>query len=211
MTTPSRTKLADFARSQGLTYKGAYQLWTTGAIEGIRLPTGTILVNGWKNENNVPERGTSRAIIYARVSSSQNKDNLNSQAERLTKYATASGFQTVKVVKETGSGLNDARPKLLKLLQDDSWDVLVVEHKDRLTRFGFSYLELLTSKSGQRIEVVNADKAAGDTEDLMQDFVSVITSFCARLYGPRRSKRKTEQLIAQLEKEHTAVGGTDVS
>jgi putative resolvase len=112
----------------------------------------------------------------------------------------------VLVVKETGSGLNEQRPKLLKLFSRDDWDVLVVEHKDRLTRFGFGFLEIAAARGRQRIEVVN-QTAETDTDDLMQDFVSVVTSFCARLYGRRRSQRRTEQLIAELGSEK---GASDV-
>jgi len=93
------------------------------------------------------------------------------------------------VVKEIGSGVNDTRPKLLKLLTDPSVSVIVLEHKDRLTRFGYNYLEQLLKMQDRRIEVINL--AEDGKEDLIQDFVSIVTSFCARLYGQRRSKRKT--------------------
>ena len=99
-------------------------------------------------------------------------------------------------MKEIGSGVNDTRPKLLKLLTDPSVGVIVVEHKDRLTRFGYNYLEQLLKMQDRRIEVINL--AENGKEDLIQDFVSIVTSFCARLYGQRRSKRKTERLIAEL-------------
>ena len=74
----------------------------------------------------------------------------------------------------------------------------MIEHKDRLTRIGFNYIETLLKKDGKEIEVVN--NAEDDKENIIQDFVSIITSYCARIYGNRRSKRKTEQLIKELEK-----------
>lgn len=101
------------------------------------------------------------------------------------------------MVKEIGSGINDSRPKLLKLLTDPTITVIVVEHKDRLTRFGFNYLEQLLAMQGRRIEVINL--AENGKEDLIQDFVSIVTSFCARLYGQRRCKGKTERIIAELQ------------
>jgi predicted site-specific integrase-resolvase len=100
------------------------------------------------------------------------------------------------VVKEIGCGVNDARPKLLKLLVDPSVTLIVVEHQDRLTRFGFNYMEQLLKMQGRKIEVINL--AENGKEDLVQDFVSIVTWFCARLYGQRRSKRKTERIIAEL-------------
>ena len=74
---------------------------------------------------------------------------------------------------------------------------IIVEHKDRLTRFGFNYIDTLFRQHGRSIEVVN--EAANDRDDLMQDFVSIITSFCARLYGQRGSTRKTERIIRELK------------
>jgi putative resolvase len=84
----------------------------------------------------------------------------------------------------------------LKLLNDPAVTLIVVEHKDRLTRFGFNYIEQLLKMQSRRIEVIN--QAENGKEDLVQDFVSIVISFCARLYGQRRSKRKTERIIAEL-------------
>lgn len=134
--------------------------------------------------------------IYARVSSSENKSNLESQRDRLITFANAKGYKVNKVITEVGSGLNDKRPKLEKLLTDISVDIIVVEHKDRLARFGLNYIEKLLALQDRKIEIVN--NVETEKEDLMQDFVSIITSFCARLYGQRRTKRNTEKLIKEL-------------
>jgi predicted site-specific integrase-resolvase len=115
----------------------------------------------------------------------------------LQDYCAAKGCQVSTVVKEIGSGVNDTRPKLLKLLSDPTLTLIMVEHKDRLTRFGFNYIEQLLKLQDRRIEVVNL--AESGKEDLIQDFVSIVTSFCARLYGQRRSKHKTERIIAELQ------------
>ena len=136
--------------------------------------------------------------IYARVSSSENKDNLESQAERLISYCNAKGYKVSKIVKEIGSGLNDKRPKLESLLIDNSINIIVIEHKDRLCMFGINYIEKLLSLQNRQIEVVNP--ALDDKNDLIQDFISIITSFCARIYGLRRSKRNTEKIINELIK-----------
>ena len=135
------------------------------------------------------------ACIYARVSSSENKDNLKRQSERLVQYATARGYQIYKVVEEVGSGLNDNRKKLLSVLSDKKFTVLLVEHKDRLTRFGATYIQVLLTETGRRLEVVNG--VENHRDDLMVDFAAVITSFCSR-YGLRRQERKTEKIIAEL-------------
>ena len=103
-----------------------------------------------------------------------------------------------EVVKECASGLNDSRPKLQKILKTRQATKIVVEHKDRLTRFGFEYIKTLFPEC--EIVVVNVVE---DKNDLMQDFVSLVTSFCARLYGQRRTKRNTEKLIQSLNENNT--------
>jgi len=117
----------------------------------------------------------------------------------LKNYAGAKGYIIVKEVKEIGSGLNDSRKLLENILTNDGWDILLVEHKDRLARFGTNYINILLEKLGKTIEIIN--NVENDTEDLMQDFISIITSFCARLYGHRRSKRKTEKIIKELKSD----------
>jgi predicted site-specific integrase-resolvase len=93
--------------------------------------------------------------------------------------------------------VNDSRLKLVALLKNMSITTIVVEHRDRLTRFGFHYLETLLETQGRKIEVVNM--AENDKEDLIADLVAIIYSFTARLYGQRRAKRKTERIVAELE------------
>lgn len=188
-------KLSLYAKELGLTYKAVWKMYKRGDIPGAyQLPSGTIIV---------PEEPTpslpDKAAVYARVSSSENKDNLDRQAKRLQDYAVARGYRIAKTVKEVGSGVNDNRRQLGKLLRDKSYNRLIVEHKDRLTRFGFNYLEILFEEQGRTIEVVN--ESENGKEDLMEDFVSIITSFVARLYGLRRSKRRTEKLIEELKKD----------
>ncbi len=119
------------------------------------------------------------------------------QAERLEDYCAAKGCQVSKVVKEIGSGVNDNRAKFLALLEDQRVTTIIVEHKDRATRFGFRYLETLLRGQGRTLEVVNL--AENNREDLLADLVSIVYSFAARLYGQRRAKRKTEAIVKQLQ------------
>jgi putative resolvase len=106
-------KLSDYAKAQGVSYRTAWSWWKKGIIKGRQLPTGTILI-----ETDTTSVSSVVACIYARVSSSENKSNLDRQAERLTQYAAAKGYTIHKVVKEVGSGLNDNREKLNQLLSD---------------------------------------------------------------------------------------------
>jgi predicted site-specific integrase-resolvase len=199
-------KLSEYAHQVGVHYDTALRWWKAGRINGYQMPTGTIVVTE-DPKRGVPTLATAhqKVAVYSRVSSSENQDNLDSQAQRLQDYGAAKGYQVTALVKEIGSGVNDTRPKLLKLLTDLSVTVIVVEHKDRLTRFGFNYIEQLLATQGRRIEVINL--AENGKEDLVQDFVSIVTSFCARLYGQGRSQRKTERLIAELQREDDDAAG----
>ena len=117
-------------------------------------------------------------------------------------YCAAKGSRLPQWSK-IGSGVNDTRPKLLNG-SPTSVGQIVVEHKDRLTRFGFNYIEPLLAMQGHKIETVASNAihlAENGKEDLIQDFVSIVTSFCARSDGQRRSKRKTERIIAELQNE----------
>lgn len=187
-------KLSAWAKEVGITYKAAWKLFSQGKVpNSYQLPSGTIVVR-----NEQPATTTNKVAIYARVSSSENRSNLDSQIDRLKQYCVAKGYVLDRIVGETASGLNDCRPKLEKLLLDRSIGTIVVEHKDRLARFGFNYIEKLLAQQGRKIEVINLAENA--ESDLMQDFVAIITSFTARLYGRRRSQRKTETIIAELNR-----------
>jgi putative resolvase len=187
-------KLSEYAKQKGVTYRTAQNHWYKGLLNGEQLATGTIVI--FEDDKKNVEFKNLQVATYARVSSSQNKDNLDKQQSRLIDYANAKGYKTLYNIKEIGSGLNDARPKLIELLSNKKIDIILVEHKDRLTRFGFKYIETLMEIQGRKIEVIN--NLDDDKDDLIQDFISVITSFCARIYGQRRSKRSTEKLIKEL-------------
>jgi len=196
-------KLKDYARQQGVSYRTAWRWWKAGKLPGHQRDTGTILV---EPEAAASSSGAQRVAVYARVSSAENTCNLQSQAERLAAYCAARGYQVAKVVKEVGSGINDGRPKLLARLDDQSVSLIVVEHKDRLTRFGFRYLDTLLQAQGRAIAVVN--QAENGTEDLLADLTAIVDSFCARLYAQRRAKRKAEVIVRELEARE-AKGETD--
>jgi predicted site-specific integrase-resolvase len=185
-------KLSQYARQQGISYRTALRWWQAGQIKGYQAPTGTIIV-----AEDEPVLKSQKVTIYARVSSAEHRANLERQAERLLQYCETRGYQVSQVVKEVASGVNDRRPKLLSLLKDTSITLMVVEHRDRLTRFGFHYLETLLETQGRKIEVVNM--AENDKEELIADLVAIVYSFTARLYGRRRAKRKTERIVQELK------------
>lgn len=193
-------KLSDYAKYLGISYHTAWRHFKQGKISypTRQLVSGTVIVDFDPDKGDNPKT-QNKAAIYARVSSAENKANLDSQSERLTQYATAKGYQVIHIVKEIGSGLNDDRRKLATLLEQDDYQILIVEHKDRLARFGIRYMDLLLKRLGVKLEVVNL--ADNGKDELMQDLVAIITSFAARLYGQRRAKRKTEKIIETLQSE----------
>jgi putative resolvase len=90
-----------------------------------------------------PHTREDRVAIDARDSSAEQRENLEPQGERLVQYSTVRDYQLTQIVKAIASGVNESRPKVLALLKDHQTALIVVEHKDRSTRFGFRYLETL--------------------------------------------------------------------
>ena len=191
-------KLSQYAKQQGISYRTALRWFRDGTIQGYQAPSGTIIVTEREQVQHISEK----VAIYARVSSSEHREHLERQAERLSQYCTVRGYQVALVIKEIASGVNDSRPKLFSLLKDTSITRVVVEHRDRLTRFGFHYIDALFSVQGRVIEVVNP--AENDKEELVADLASIIYSFCVRLYGQRRAKRKTEKVVQELQAKEEA-------
>ena len=128
--------------------------------------------------------------------SNDQKHDLERQLGRLTEYATRNGMAVVRSVSEIGSGLNGHRPKLRRLLADPLVHTIIVEHRDRLARFGSEYLEAALLSAGRTLVVVDASEMH---DDLVQDMIDVLTSFCARLYGRRSAKRHAQCAVAAME------------
>lgn len=190
-------KLSIYAKELGITYRTAWSRYKEGLLSTYVDETNHIYV--LDNLEFSKSETSKEIVIYARVSSNKQKDDLERQAERLQNYAVSNGYIVRKVIKEIGSGLNDNRQKLIKLLQEDDWNILLIENKDRLTRFGFNYIETLLKALNKQIVVVNV--LDNNKEDLMQDMISILYSFSARMYGKRRAKLKTNIIISELQKD----------
>jgi len=153
--------------------------------------------NKFLNISKKKDKSEKIIYLYSRVSTPQRKENLKTQEERLISYANANGYRISRSIKEIGSGFNDNRKELQKILNELNFDVLIVEHKDRLTRVGFKYLETLLNKLDKEIIVVN--EVDTDEKSIIEDFISIITSYTARIYGNRRKNRKSEEFIRELK------------
>ena len=162
-------------------------------------PTGMWLIHDPKYETMPQSKSMEpRTVCYARVSSGGQKDDLQRQADRLKAFALSMGVEKPEVVTETGSGMNDKRRKLNRLLSDPTVGTLIVEHRDRLARMNAGLVESALKAQGRRIIVVD------DTElddDLVRDMTEVLTSFCARLYGRRAAKHRAEKALEAMRDE----------
>lgn len=185
-------KLSQYAKKVGVTYKTAWRWYKAGTLDAYQTPTGMVIVRDPVTEK--PETG--RIALYARVSSAEHKRDLERQVQRLRDYAAARGYRVAKEVVEIASGLNDNRPKFLKLLADPSIGTIIVEHRDRGTRFGWNYLTTLLEVQGRRIEAIFPSETQ---DDLVNDCVSLITSMAARMYGRRGSRRRAERIKQCVE------------
>lgn len=179
-------KLSEYAKLIGYRYITVWKKYKEGKITPTRKEGNRVLVMIDEDEMFPLSSKNNRVAIYARVSDNDSKDNLVRQQERLESYATMRGYHIVKSIKEVGSGLDDSRTKLVKLLADPTeYDILLVEHKDRLTRFGFNYIETLLKSMNKRVEVANASE---ENSNLIEDMIFIVYSFSERLYGSRRAK-----------------------
>ena len=138
-----RVKLTQYAKMTGVSVRTLWRRINDGSLPIVKSETGRVFVE--INDDIKPYK--LNVCVYARVSSSENKDNLERQKERLISYCNAKGYKVSSVVTEIGSGLNDERKKLEKVLLDKSINLIVVEHKDRLARFGLNYIQKLLDYS----------------------------------------------------------------
>ena len=189
--------LREWALGQGVHPVTAYRWFREGNLPVSARKVGRlILVEQPESE---PDAG--RVVAYCRVSSADQKDDLERQAGRVVTGATSRGLAVSQVVSEIGSGMNGHRRKLTRVLSDVTASVIVVEHRDRLTRFGFEHLAASLAASGRRIVVLDETET---TDDLVRDVTEVLTSLCARLYGRRSASRRVALAV------EVATGGEPV-
>ena len=186
-------KLSEWAKRERIHYKTAWRWFQQGVlpVNAVQLETGTILIEEQSEEH------AGGVALYARVSSSDQKSDLERQLARLVKFAAKKKLSVTKVVTEVGSGLNGKRTKLLRLLRDPTIGTIVIEHRERLARFGTEMLESALSASGRNVVVVEDGELK---DDLVQDMLDLLTSFCARLYGRRSAKNRAKRALEVIEK-----------
>lgn len=186
-------KLSVWAKENGVSYRAALNWFHAGMlpVPARQLPTGTILVDP-------PVHDTGVTVAYCRVSSHDEKADLERQAGRVLVESSKRGLSIDRTVTEVGSGLDGCRAELRKLLSDPNVSVIVVEHRERLARFGVEYIEAALAAHGRSVVVLD-DKEVED--DLVRDMTEVLTAMCVRLYGRRSASRRAAAAVRAAANE----------
>jgi len=195
----------------GISYSTLSRWVREGRIRAVRTAGGKYRVpesEVRRIAEGVPVSREVRAIIYARVSSSDQRSDLERQVQYLTEYCTSKGYRVVDVLSDIASGLKTDRKGLAKLFSyvvNRQADVVVVTYKDRLTRFGFEYLEYFFKQYGVRVEFTLGEEPKDAYQELVEDLVEIVTSFAGKLYGMRSHKKKKlvegfKKLLEEVEK-----------
>ncbi len=186
-----KIRLTEWAERQGIAYITAFRWAHAGKIPGLhKTVSGRLFVE-------VKDVPAGRVVaLYGCVSSSNQSADLDRQIERLRTFAAARGMTVGQEVRDVGSGLNGHRKQLSKLLSDSNVGCIVVEHRDRLARFGVEYIESALAAQGRSIIVINEVE---QQIDLVQDFIDVVTSMCARIYGRRAAKNRAKAALAAAD------------
>lgn len=181
--------LKQWAEREGVHHVTAYRWFREGKLPVPARKVGRLILVDQAAATPAP----AATVVYARVSSADQRADLDRQVARVTAWATGQQFSVSRVVTEVGSALNGRRKKFLALLRDPQVATIVVEHRDRFARFGAEYVEAALAAQGRRLLVV--DSAGVDDDDLVRDVTEILTSMCARLYGRRAAANRARRAI----------------
>ncbi|MCX2929399.1 IS607 family transposase [Mycobacterium sp. CVI_P3] len=190
--------LAAWAERNGVARVTVYRWFRAGLLAVPARRVGRLMLVG----GSVPETGRpGQTAVYARVSSADQKSDLDRQVARVTAWATAQQIPVDKVVTEVGSALNGHRRKFLALLRDPTVHRIVVEHRDRFCRFGSEYVQAALAAQGRELVVVDAGEV---DDDLVRDMTEILTRMCARLYGKRAAQNRATRALAAAASDDAA-------
>jgi putative resolvase len=200
-------RLRDWAELQGIHYQTAWKWFRDGKlpVPAVQTPSGTILV-----QPDIRSSSAGGLGLYARVTSHDQRADLDRQVARLTQWAATAGLPLVRVEAEVASGMSGRRSKLRRLLADPAVRTVAVTHRDRLARMNAELVEAALAAHGRRLVVLDEGEV---TDDLIGDMVEVLTSFCARLYGRRSARNRAEKALrcAQRDVGPAAVAAGDAA
>ena len=210
-------KPKDFAELLGVSVKTLQRWDRDGILKANRTPTDRryytydqyLQFKGIQTENDIRD-----TVIYARVSTRNQKDDLQNQVEFLKQFCNAKGIIVNQCVEDFGSGLNYNRKKWNKLLDEvmgNKIKTIVISNKDRFIRFGYDWFEKFCEKFNTKIIIVNNETLLPN-EELVQDIISILHVFSCRLYGLRKYKnqiKEDEEIAKELQNGNKPNAGTN--
>ena len=210
-------KPKDFAELLGVSVKTLQRWDRDGILKANRTPTDRryytydqyLQFKGIQTENDIKD-----TVIYARVSTRNQKDDLQNQVEFLKQFCNAKGIIVNQCVEDFGSGLNYNRKKWNRLLDEvmaNKIKTIVISNKDRFIRFGYDWFEKFCEKFNTKIIIVN-NETLSPNEELVQDIISILHVFSCRLYGLRKYKnqiKEDEEIAKELQNGNRPNAGTN--
>ena len=210
-------KPKDFAELLGVSVKTLQHWDRDGILKANRTPTDRryytydqyLQFKGIQTENDIRD-----TVIYARVSTRNQKDDLQNQVEFLKQFCNAKGIIVNQCIEDFGSGLNYNRKKWNKLLDEvmeNKIKTIVISNKDRFIRFGYDWFEKFCEKFNTKIIIVN-NETLSPNEELVQDIISILHVFSCRLYGLRKYKnqiKEDEEIAKELQNGNKPNAGTN--
>ena len=210
-------KPKDFAELLGVSVKTLQRWDRDGILKANRTPTDRryytydqyLQFKGIQTENDIRD-----IVIYARVSTRNQKDDLQNQVEFLKQFCNAKGIIVNQCIEDFGSGLNYNRKKWNKLLDEvmeNKIKTIVISNKDRFIRFGYDWFEKFCEKFNTKIIIVN-NETLSPNEELVQDIISILHVFSCRLYGLRKYKnqiKEDEEIAKELQNGNKSNAGTN--
>ena len=210
-------KPKDFAELLGVSVKTLQRWYRDGVLKANRTPTDRryytyaqyLQFKGIQTENDIRD-----IVIYARVSTRNQKDDLKNQVEFLRQFCNAKGIIVNQCIEDFGSGLNYNRKKWNKLLEEvmeNKIKTIVISSKDRFIRFGYDWFEKFCEKFNTQIIIVN-NETLSPNEELVQDIISILHVFSCRLYGLRKYKnqiKEDEEIAKELQNRNKPNTGTE--
>ena len=189
-------KLKDWAIREGINPRTAYNWFHDGSlpVEASRVGSRLIIVN----EQPIRKEIVGKVIIYARVSSTDQKSDLDGQVERVSAWLDSQNIIVSRTVTEIGSGMNGDRSKLRRILADNNVKTIVVEHRDRFGMVNVELVESALAASGRNILVMNSTELV---DDFVRDVTEVLTSLCTRLYGKRGAANRARRAIEKIQSQ----------
>ena len=181
--------MKEWAAREGVHHVTAYRWFREGKLPVPARRVGRLILVDPAATTPAPQGGV---VVYARVSSADQRADLDRQVARVTTWATGQNLAVSRVVTEVGSAFNGHRKMFLALLRDPGVSTIVVEHRDRFARFGAEYVEAALAAQGRRLLVADP---AGVDDDLVRDVTEILTSLCVRLYGRRAAVNRARRAI----------------